>query len=189
MAILTPAPVASTGDHHRTSDALETAGAAHGDILLLPLVRLSLEPARSGIGRGIVAAEIVLRNRSAVAAHRPFLCLPWIGLNLRPARGWKIEDMISVRRLRRFQQFSGEPLEPGVDAPCGSLHLPYRTGHGGFIGYAPGSSHALASLPDFRIGCTCGAGNFPAFRAELTIAAGSLRRVIASHHQTRRRPS
>ncbi|MBM3520809.1 MAG: hypothetical protein FJX63_08590 [Alphaproteobacteria bacterium] len=189
MTFVSQTAPAPAGDSHRAGHALKSAVEAHEDPLLLPLVRLSLEPTRSGIGRGVIAAEIVLRNRSAVVAHRLFLCLPCIGLNLQPARGWKIEDMTSVRRLRRFQQFSGEALEPGADASCGNLYLPYRTGHGGFIDYAPGSSHALASLPDFRIGCSCGAGNFPAFRTELTIVADSLRQVIASHHQARQNPS
>ncbi len=155
--------------------------AANADPLLQPFVRLRLEPASSGIGRGQIAAEILLRNRSGFAAYRPFLCLPWIGLNLSPARGWKIEDMTSIRRLRRFQQFSEAPLEAGAEAPCGSLFLPYRTGQGGLIEYSPGGGHRLASLPEFRIGCTCGAGNFPAFRADLVIAAESLRQVMAAH--------
>ena len=176
-----------TGSRHANGGVSGESRAA-ADQLIRPLVRLRLEPARIGIGRGVIVADILLRNQSAIPAHRPFLCLPWIGLKLAPARGWKIEEMTSVRRLRRFQRFSDEPIEPGAETSCGSLSFPYRTGNGGHIEYAPGSGHPLASLPDFRIGCTCGAGNFSTIRTDLVIDAECFRNIMASHQPKGRMP-
>lgn len=148
--------------------------------LLQPLVTLSYQRNPLSSLSGVFAVELSLENRTAHVAHEPFLCLPLLGLELSEAEGWGSEEVSSVRRLRRFAPRGGERLQPGARLHCCNILLAYDARDGGVIQYDFGTWHRLAELPDLKLTCVAGAGNFPSERIPLTVSAAVLKASFAS---------
>lgn len=147
---------------------------------LQPLVSLSYQRNPLSSLSGVFAVGLSLENRTAHVAHEPFLCLPLLGLELSEAEGWGSEEVSSVRRLRRFAPRVGERLHPGASLHCCNILLAYDSRDGGVIQYDFGTWHRMAELPDLKLTCVAGAGNFPSERIPLTVSAAALKASFAS---------
>ncbi len=129
---------------------------------------------------GVFSVMLSIENRTAHVAHEPFLCLPLLGLELTAAEGWGSEEVSSVRRLRRFAPPVGERLQPGASFHCCNILLAYDARDGGVIQYDFGTWHRVADLPDLKLTCVAGAGNFPSERLPLVMPAAALKAFFGS---------
>ena len=84
----------------------------------------------------------------------------------------------ALRKLVRVARVDDVPLAPGPATRCCALHLPYTKEGGGYVVYGRGIEHSLASLPDFKLACQVGAGNFPAERLALHVPAADIARLL-----------
>lgn len=151
---------------------------AHSDYLQ-PAVALIYQRHAVDSGSGTFVVRLSLHNRSQHIAHEPFLCLPLLGLDLSPAPGLGMQDVSSIRRLRRFSPAPGTVLRPGASMHCCNISLLFTAQSGGRVEYDAGSWHPIESLPDLRLTCVAGAGNYPSERLPLVVLASSLRSFIS----------
>jgi hypothetical protein len=125
---------------------------------------------------GTCEVSIELLNKSTHIAHQPFICLTDLGLQLTPAENWSMDEIVSIRRMRRFSARTGiSRLEPLARVHCCTISLLFSTTGGGFVEYEIGNWHPFETLPDLRISCVVGAGNYPSERLPITVKAESLR--------------
>lgn len=129
---------------------------------------------------GVFTVTLSLHNLSGHVAHEPFLCLPLLGLELAAAPGLNSEEVSSVRRLRRFSAVMGESLQPGAALHCCNILLAYDARDGGVIQYDFGTWHKVADLPDLKLTCVAGAGNFPSERLPIVVPATILKGFFVS---------
>ena len=149
-------------------------------VLIQPEIALSYDSHAVDSRSGAFSARISLRNKASLVAHQPFLCLPILGLELSPAQGWSMSDISSIRRLRRFGQDGVQMLDAGSGVHCCTMTLLFSAEDGGRIEYEEGSWHAVNTLPDLRLTCVAGAGNFPSERLPLVISAMAIRTFLTS---------
>ena len=131
--------------------------------------------------RGICNIDVLLRNRQPITAHHPFICVPLIQVKVHPAPGWTQQDILAVRKMRRFSSLRAQVLEPDSMMHCCTIALPFKSASGGAIGYGVGSEHSLMNLPDFKLTCIVGAGNYPSERLPFTVPAAALRTAIEEY--------
>lgn len=136
-------------------------------------VRMANAP--GGSGRTTCEIAVFLRNRGTIPASHPFLCIPALGLQVRPASGWNEQDILAVRKMKRFIASRDYLLEPGAANHCCTISLIFKAAFGGRFEYESGNEHHVASLPDLKLMCIAGAGNFPSLRLPFTIPARALR--------------
>ncbi len=146
---------------------------------LQPEVSLAFDRHPVDSNSGFFRVEVHLVNRAAHVAHLPFLCLPILGLDLSPADGWTMQDVSSIRRLRRFGQEQNQTLAQGQRVHCCNISLLFTAGQGGRFEYELGNWHPLARLPDLRLTCVAGAGNYPSERLPLVVPAVALKGFLA----------
>ena len=146
----------------------------HSDYLQ-PSIALAYERHAIDSRSGCFTVRISLFNRSQHVAHEPFLCLPILGLQLSTAPGWTMRDVSSIRRLRRFGPEQGEQLSPGRSVHCCNIALLFNARDVGMIEFDAGTWHSIENLPDLRLTCVAGAGNYPSERLPLTIPAATLK--------------
>ncbi|WP_373502218.1 hypothetical protein [Aestuariivirga sp.] len=151
---------------------------AHSDTLQ-PSVSITYDRHAIDSNSGTFSVRISLHNKSAHVAHEPFLCLPIFGLELSPAVGWTMQDISSIRRLRRFGPGRGEDLAPGSSVHCCNISLLFNALDGGQVEFDAGSWHPVHDLPDLRLTCVAGAGNFPSERLPLVVPAVTLTGFLA----------
>jgi hypothetical protein len=154
-------------------------GQAQSDFIQ-PEIALSYERHAVDSKSGLFSARISLRNKALHIAHQPFLCLPILGLDLSPAPGWSMRDVSSIRRLRRFGQEGSQLLDAGSGVHCCTISLLFSADDGGRIEYESGNWHAVKTLPDLRLTCVAGAGNFPSERLPLVISAMAIKTFLTS---------
>ena len=140
--------------------------------------RLQRAPSAERPGTGHCVIELRIRSKGAMEAERPFLALPQLGPEVVAAEKWNAREIVTLRKLVGVARVDEKPLAPGSVAPCCELHLPYTKEGGGYVVYGRGIEHSLASLPDFRISCQIGAGNFPAERMTLHVPAADIARLL-----------
>ena len=150
----------------------------HSD-LLQPSIAVAYERHAVDSRSGTFTVRISLFNRSPHVAHEPFLCLPVFGLQLTPAPGWTMQDVNSIRRLRRFGPERTEQLPPRASVHCCNIALLFNAKDGGRVEFDAGSRHSLDSLPDLRLTCVAGAGNYPSERLPLVVPAATLKGFLA----------
>lgn len=138
--------------------------------------------------RGQILVHVKLSNAGSITAHQPFLCLPRLGLRLEPAPSWSMREVTSVRKMFRFAKLETVDLEPGTSIHCCTIHLPFIATEGGRLEFEAGSFHALNALPDLRLSCISGAGNYPSQRKPLIVAAERLRNHVHHLAETRQIP-
>jgi hypothetical protein len=148
-------------------------------VRLEPSYRLHFARNAANIHRGACSIDIVLHNRETIAAHHPFFCIPDLKLSVRAAEGWEQSEFVSVRKMRRFAAKGEAVLEPGDARHCGTIVLTFKERFGGRVEYEAGSEHQLATLPDFRLTCIAGAGNFPAERSIFVVPAAAIRAAVS----------
>ncbi|MFT3988698.1 PilZ domain-containing protein [Aestuariivirga sp.] len=136
-----------------------------------PDFRLGYEMHPLDSDRGDCLVEIHLTNNGEIGACHPFICLPSLGLHIVPAEGWDMREVTSVRRMLRIGQPSSAVLEQGASVHCCTVKLPFSSSDGGVLEYEVGSRHPLETLPDLRLTCTAGAGNYPTGRLPLIVPA------------------
>jgi hypothetical protein len=141
--------------------------------------KFSHEPDPLYTDRGRILVDVCLRNASSVPAHQPFVCLPRLGLNFDAAPGWRQQDVVAVRKMARFSPNVPFVLEPLEFVHCATVVLQLYSGNGGGLEYEEGHVHRLAELPDFRLTCIAGAGNFPTASVPLVVRAAEIRDFIA----------
>lgn len=146
---------------------------------LQPEISLSYERHAVDSNSGIFTAEVSLLNRARHTAHQPFVCLPILGLQLSPATGWSMRDVSSIRRLRRFGPDRDELLAPQASVHCCNISLLFNAASGGRVEYETGNWHALNDLPDLRLTCVVGAGNYPSERLPLVVPADTIKSLIS----------
>lgn len=159
--------------------SVQCPGQAHSDFIQ-PEIALSYESHAIDSRSGAFSARISLCNRASHIAHQPFLCLPILGLQMSPANGWNMQDVSSIRRLRRFGQETGKLLEPGASIHSCTIALLFNASDGGKVEFEAGSWHSVKALPDLRVTCVAGAGNFPSERLPLVIPAAAIRTALTS---------
>lgn len=159
--------------------SVQCGGQAHSDFIQ-PEITLSFKSHAIDSKSGTFSAKISLRNQATHTAHQPFLCLPILGLQLSPADGWNMQDVSSIRRLRRFGQDAGKLLETGASVHCCTISLLFSAGDGGKVEFEAGSWHPVQSLPDLRVTCVVGAGNYPSERLPLVIPATAIRTALTN---------
>jgi hypothetical protein len=125
-----------------------------------------------------VLVDVCLRNASTFAAHQPFLCVPHLGLALQAAPDWQQEEIASVRKLRRFSRADVSVLEPLEFTHCCTICLTLHMTGVGALEYETGHRHGLDDLPDLRLTCKAGAGNFPSNSIPLIVPALEIRDFI-----------
>ena len=129
---------------------------------------------------GICEVAIFLSNRSEHVAHRPFFCLTDLGLQLRPAANWLMDEVVSIRRMRRFAPIDHPcELPRGAELECCAIGLLLTSDERGRIEYEAGNWHDFDALPDLRVNCVVGAGNFPSERLLVTVPAVALKAFVA----------
>lgn len=124
--------------------------------------------------RGHVSINVALLNKGSIDAHQPFLCIPSLGLRVEPASGWVMQEVKSVRKMHRFSRIEAFDLVPGSSQHCCTIILPFSMESGGELEYEAGNRHTLRALPDLRLTCVAGSGNYPSERLPLTIHAGEM---------------
>ena len=62
---------------------------------------------------------------------------------------------------------------------CCNISLLFNASEGGRVEFDAGSWHSIAHLPDLRLTCVAGAGNFPSERLPLVVAAATLTGFLA----------
>lgn len=135
--------------------------------------------------RGHVRISIKLKNMTSVPAENPFFCLPVRGLDVLPHDGWLWHEFQSVNRMIRFTHRQPTRLMGGDEVNCCVLRLPYRQPGGNVVSYGWGDQRQISTLPDLRLFCITGAGNFPAERFSVVIPASSITGAIASYASRR----
>jgi hypothetical protein len=138
--------------------------------------------------KGWCKIGVTIRNSGDIIAHQPFLCLPLLGLRMEPAEGWQAHDVTAVRKMRRFSRPSLHDLAPGDGGHCCNILLPFVAEEGGILEYEAGRRHALRELPDLRLTCIVGAGNYPSDRVPLVVPATEIRRSIEDARERREIP-
>lgn len=151
---------------------------ATDDSHLQPQFCLRFERVPSHPGRGVCLVDVLLRNTGAIAACYPFFCLPVFGLSMKPASGWEQQDFTSVRKMRRFARLDAAVLDPGAAVHCCTISLGFRAANGGCLEFETGSEHSLDNLPDLKLMCIPGAGNYASKRIQFTVPASELRTFI-----------
>jgi hypothetical protein len=146
---------------------------------LQPAIDLSYERHAVDSNSGKFIASVSLTNHARHTAHQPFLCLPSLGLQLSPAKGFIMQDVSSIRRLRRFGQLHEASLEPEDQVHCCDISLLFNAADGGRIEFESGNWHQLDRLPDLRLMCVAGAGNYPSERLPLVLRAETIKSYIA----------
>ena len=131
--------------------------------------------------RGHVRISIKLKNTTSVPAENPFFCMPARGLDVMPHEGWLSNEFQSVNRMIRFTQRQPTRLTGGDEVNCCVLRLPYRQLGGNVVSYGWGGRRQISALPDLRLFCVTGAGNFPAERFSVVIPASSITGAITSY--------
>ena len=131
--------------------------------------------------RGHVQVSIKLKNTTSVPAENPFFCMPVRGLNALPHEGWLWHEFQSVNRMIRFNHQQPMTLTAGDEVNCCVLRLPYNQLGGNVVSYGWGGRRQINALPDLRLFCVTGAGNFPAERFSVVIPASSVTGAIASY--------
>jgi hypothetical protein len=125
---------------------------------------------------GTCEVSIKLLNKASHIAHQTFFCLTDLGLQLMPASGWTMDEIVSIRRMRRFSSSIGlSRLEPMACVQCCTISLLFTSVGGGFVEYEAGNWHPFDALPDLRISGVVGAGNYPSERLPIVVSAESLR--------------
>lgn len=150
----------------------------HSDFLQ-PQITLRYERHAVDSNSGTFIASVSLLNRARHTAHQPFLCLPILGLQLSPATGWVMQDVSSIRRLRRFGQEHEGSAEPETSVHCCDISLLFNAADGGRIEFEASNWHGLEGLPDLRLTCVAGAGNYPSERLPLVVPADTIKSLIA----------
>jgi hypothetical protein len=145
---------------------------------LQPEISLSYERHAVDSNSGTFTAEVSLLNRARHTAHQPFVCLPILGLQLSPATGWSMRDVSSIRRLRRFGPDRDELLASQASVHCCNISLLFNAASGGRVEYETGNWHGLNGLPDLRLTCVVGAGNYPSERLPLVVPADTIKSLI-----------
>jgi hypothetical protein len=107
-----------------------------------------------------------------------------LGLILEAANGWAVQEVTAVRKMRRFFKPGVYDLAPGDSIHCCSIVLPFSASEGGTLEYEHGRQHALPNLPDLRLTCIAGAGNYPSDRVPFIVPAIEIRRFF---QQTQKR--
>lgn len=130
--------------------------------------------------KGWCRIEVTIRNSGSIVAHQPFLCLPLLGLRLEAAKGWLAQDVTSIRKMRRFSQPGVHDLAAGGSTHCCNIVLPFTSGNGGSLEYEAGAKHALSNLPDLRLTCIAGAGNYPSNRVPFIVPALEIRKFFTA---------
>jgi hypothetical protein len=147
--------------------------------LIQPMTSFRFVPHPVDSTSGICEISITLLNKSTHIAHQPFFCLTDLGLQLRPAPDWTMDEVVSIRRMRRFAPVARQSrLEPGSEVLCCTISLLFSSIDGGFVEYEIGNWHRLEQLPDLRISCVVGAGNYPSERLPITVRAEALREFM-----------
>ena len=154
---------------HRLTPAPDVA-ALH----IHPDFRLGYETHPLASDRGDCLVEISLTNHGEFDAHHPFICLPLLGLRVVPADGWDMREVTSVRRMLRLGSLRASVLEPGASVHCCTVKLPFTSVAGAELEYETGNRHPVAALPDLRLTCIAGAGNYPTGRLPLIVPAGGI---------------
>jgi|GEM_PF-1875896 len=139
-----------------------------------PDFRLGYEMHPMASDQGDCLVQIYLTNNGEIGACHPFICLPALGLHVVPAGGWDMREVTSVRRMLRIGRLAGDVLEPGGTVHCCTVKLPFTSNEGGALEYESGSRHPLETLPDLRLTCTAGAGNYPTGRLPLIVPAETI---------------
>ena len=91
----------------------------------------------------------------------------------------------SVNRMIRFNHPQPIALKAGDEANCCVIRLPYSQLGGNAISYGWGGRRQINALPDLRLFCITGAGNFPAERFSVIIPPSSITGAIASYESHR----
>jgi hypothetical protein len=139
-----------------------------------PCVSIGFEHVANTVSRGVCNIEVALRNQDKVPAHNPYFCVPDLKINMMPAPDWEQSEFVSIRKIRRFAATAGNILEQGASVPCCTIKLAYKQRFGGLLEFEAGSEHQLDDLPDFKLTCITGAGNFPVERLVFTVPADVL---------------
>jgi hypothetical protein len=174
------------------SDSLATGQDPHGTgkagglamidvkqaVRIEPSFKLHFARNPANIHRGTCSVHVLLHNRENIAAHHPFFCVPGLKINAQAAPGWEQSDFVSVLKMRRFAAVRENVLEHGAIMHCCTIALTFKELFGGRIEYETGSEHPLDDLPDFKLTCIAGAGNFPVERLVFTVPAASIRATI-----------
>lgn len=140
--------------------------------------RLSRAPSAERPGTGHCVIDLRIGCTGTIDAERPFLALPQLGPEVVAAEKWNAREIVTLRKLVRVARVDDVPLAPGPTTRCCALHLPYTKEGGGYVVYGRGIEHSLASLPDFKLACQVGAGNFPAERLALHVPAADIARLL-----------
>ena len=153
-----------------------------------PEFTISYEENKLFSGRGTMLVEISLRNKGEIEAHQPFLCLPQLGLKLIAAPGWDEQVVTSVRKMCRFGRPVTSSLAPAAATHCCTMQLPFSSAGGGVLEYEAGNTHDLDNLPDLRLNCIAGAGNYPSERMPFFVPASEIRARVHQLSKTGRVP-
>lgn len=170
------------------------AGLGHGKLTdfnkfkVHPEFRFGHQPDPIYADRGHLLVEVHLRNISGFEAHQPFICLPLLGLTYLPAAGWDTQDVAGVRKMRRFARLDVCSLARTEATHCCTISLPLRTSNGGELEYEAGHRHAIRDLPDLKLTCVAGAGNFPSNPIPLIVPALEITAALAHLAATGRIP-
>ena len=143
-----------------------------------PCYNIRLSRSTSFPDRGVCYIDVLLRNREPIAAYHPFFCIPVVSIKIGPAQGWIQQDIVSVRKMKRYSSLRELVLEAGSAVHCCTIALPFKATFGGKIEYEAGSEHAVTNLPDFKLMCVAGAGNYPTERLLFTVPGKILRSAI-----------
>jgi len=129
-------------------------------------------PLYSDKGQCLVTVKLV--NRGAIVAHQPFLCLPALGLRLEPVTGWSMQEIKGLRKMYRFSRLETADLEPDASFACCTIALPFTAARGGSLEFESGNHHALAAIPDLKVTCLAGAGNYSSERVPLIVPSADI---------------
>ena len=154
-----------------------------------PVFHFGYEPNPMFSDRGYCLVNLLLRNGGSIEAHQPFLCLPLLGLKVVAAPGWITQEVTAVRKMLRFARADLLALAPSEEVNCCTIRLPLNLGANGVLEYEAGNSHSVTDLPDLRLTCIAGAGNYPSSRIPFSVPGGDIFDHLVHLSETRAIPS